>query len=61
MGRFGALEILKHVAPGLVIDLTAPLVRRLPVSRLLCLLGLIAGIAWSSTDFAIVLLLGGSR
>jgi hypothetical protein len=28
-GRFGVLEALKHIAPGLVIDLAEPLVRRL--------------------------------
>ena len=29
-GRFGLLEVLKHIAPGLVIDLCHPLARRLP-------------------------------
>src|SRR5262249_36867599 len=29
-GRFGVLEILKHVAPGFVIDIGEPLVRRWP-------------------------------
>jgi SAM-dependent methyltransferase len=58
-GRFGVLEILKHVAPGLVIDLTAPVVRRLPSSALVfCVVGFIAAVAWTSTDLAIVLLLG---
>src|SRR5207237_7208894 len=30
-GRFGVLDILRHLAPGLVIDLAGPLVRRLPL------------------------------
>ncbi len=58
-GRFGVLEILKHLAPGLVIDLSAPVVRRLPQSALVfCLLGLVAAIARTSTELAVVLLLG---
>jgi hypothetical protein len=58
-GRFGALEVLKHVAPGLVIDLTAPLVRRVSPSALVfCLVGLLAAVAWTCTDLAVVLLLG---
>jgi hypothetical protein len=58
-GRFGVLEILKHVAPGLVIDLTAPVVRRVPVSAFVfCLVGLLAAVAWTCTDLAVVLLLG---
>jgi hypothetical protein len=58
-GRFGVLEVLKHVAPGLVIDLADPLVRRLPVWALgYCLLGLVAAVARTSTEFVMVLLLG---
>jgi hypothetical protein len=58
-GRFGVLEILKHVAPGLVIDLAEPLVRRLPtVAFGYCLLGLAAAVARISTDLVLVLLLG---
>jgi len=58
-GRFGPLEILKHIAPGLVIDLGEPLVRRLP-SRALgyCALGFFAAIARTATEFVVVLLLG---
>ena len=58
-GRFGLLEILKHVAPGLVIDLTDPLVRRLPAWALgYSILGLAAAVARTTTEFAVVFLLG---
>jgi hypothetical protein len=58
-GRFGVLEVLKHIAPGLVIDLADPLVRRLPVWALgYCLLGLVAAVARTSTELALVFLLG---
>lgn len=58
-GRFGVLEIFKHLAPGLVIDLGDPLVRRLPSWALgYCLLGLVAAIARSTTEWVIVFLLG---
>src|SRR5262245_532254 len=58
-GRFGFLEVLKHLAPGLVIDLLGPLVRRLPFWTLgYCFLGLAAAIARVSTELVLVLLLG---
>ncbi|MFB9263723.1 energy-coupling factor transporter transmembrane component T [Bradyrhizobium erythrophlei] len=58
-GRFGVLEILKHVAPGLVIDIGEPLVRRWPPWALgYCMLGFFAAIARTATEFAVVLLLG---
>ena len=58
-GRYGVLEVLKHLAPGLVIDLSRPVVRRLPQSALVfCLLGFVAAVARTSTEFVIVLLLG---
>jgi hypothetical protein len=58
-GRYGVLDILQHLAPGLVIDLTAPLVRRLPPSAwVFCLLGFVAAAARTSTELAVVLLLG---
>jgi hypothetical protein len=58
-GRFGVLEILKHVAPGLVIDIAAPLMGRLPTWALgYCLLGLAASVARVSTDLLLVVLLG---
>jgi hypothetical protein len=58
-GRFGVLEVLKHIAPGLVIDLADPLVRRLPVWALSYgLLGLVAAVARTSTELVLVFLLG---
>jgi hypothetical protein len=58
-GRFGALEIFKHIAPGIVIDLGQPVVRRLPWPLLgYCVLGVMAAIARTATEFMVVLLLG---
>jgi Cobalt transport protein len=58
-GRFGPLEIFKHIAPGVVIDLGEPVVRRLPLPLLgYSLLGLVAAIARTATEFMVVLLLG---
>ena len=58
-GRFGVLEILKHVAPGFVIDMGEPLARRLPSWALgYCVLGFFAAIARTATEFMVVLLLG---
>jgi hypothetical protein len=58
-GRLGVLEILKHITPGLVIDIGTPLVDRLPTWSLgYCVLGLAAAIARISTDLALVVLLG---
>lgn len=58
-GRFGVLEVLKHVAPGFVIDMGEPLARRLPSWALgYCVLGFFAAIARTATEFVVVLLLG---
>lgn len=58
-GRFGVLDVVQHVAPGLVIDLARPLVRRLPPSALVyCALGFVATIARTATQWVVVLLLG---
>ena len=58
-GQFGVLEILKHVAPGVVIDLADPLVRRLPNWALgYCFLGLLAAVGRTATEFALVVMLG---
>jgi hypothetical protein len=58
-GRYGVLEILKHVAPGLVIDLSLPMTRRLPRSPwVFCVVGFLAAIARTSTDLVLVMLLG---
>jgi hypothetical protein len=58
-GRFGVLEILKHVTPGLVIDLAEPLARRLPAWAFgYCFLGLAAAAGRINTELVLVLLLG---
>lgn len=58
-GRFGVLEIFKHLAPGVVIDLADPLMRRLPQWAIsYCLLGLVAAAARTMTEFIVVLFLG---
>lgn len=58
-GRLGVLEILKHITPGLVIDIGSPLVARLPTWALgYCVLGLVAAVARISTDLTLVVLLG---
>jgi hypothetical protein len=58
-GRFGIFEILKHLAPGVVIDLADPVMRRLPQRALsYCFLGLIAAATRTMTEFIVVLLLG---
>jgi uncharacterized membrane protein YgcG len=54
-GRYGALEILKHVVPGLVTDFTWPVVKRLPRSMFLyCIFGLVPAVARTSTEFLIM-------
>ena len=58
-GRFGVLEMLKHLAPGVVIDLALPWVSRLPGWALgYCLLGLAAAVARTATEFSLVAMLG---
>jgi hypothetical protein len=55
-GRYGVLELAKHIAPGLLIDLAWPVLRRLPRRVwIFCALGLIAAVARTSTEFVIVL------
>src|SRR3954470_14845729 len=68
-GRYGAMEILKHTAPGFVVDLGWPVLRRLirrdsatgirqlvPIA-ILCVFGLVLAIARTSTEFITVLLI----
>ena len=58
-GRFGILEVLKHLAPGLLIDGLMPVMRRLPDRTwVYCVVGLLAGVARLTTEFAVLLLLG---
>src|SRR6476469_6821781 len=68
-GRYCAMEILKHTAPGFVVDLSWPVLRRL-ISRdsatgirrlvpiaMLCAFGLVLAVARTSTEFVTVLLI----
>ena len=58
-GRFGILEMLKHLAPGVVIDLAQAWASRLPGWALgYCLLGLAAAVARTTTEFSLVAMLG---
>lgn len=58
-GRFGILEILKHLAPGVIIDLAQPWISRLPGWALgYCLIGVAAAVARTTTEFSLVALLG---
>jgi len=58
-GRFGVLDILKHVTPGLLIDLTKPVVERLPERAWVYgVLGLLAGVARLTTELVVLCLLG---
>jgi hypothetical protein len=58
-GRYGVLDVLQHVAPGLVIDLAMPVVRRLPPSAFVyCALGFVATIARATTEWVVIFLLG---
>lgn len=61
-GRYGIFEVLKHVVPGLVIDLLWPLFRVLPHRPWkFVLLGLIAAFARTSTEFVMILALGADN
>jgi hypothetical protein len=56
-GRYGVFEILKHLVPGLVVDLVWPVLRRGPRSAFLfCVLGFVVAIARTATEFVIMLL-----
>jgi hypothetical protein len=58
-GRYGVLDVLQHIAPGLVIDLAMPVVRRLrPSAFLYCVLGFAAAAARTTTEWLVILLLG---
>lgn len=61
-GRYGLFELLKHVTPGIVIDLAGPLLRRGKVSTLGCVgLGMLAAVARSSTVLAVAAFVDGNR
>jgi hypothetical protein len=58
-GRYGIFEILKHVVPGLAIDLLWPLFRRLPRRIwLYSLLGFLAALCRLVTELVLAALLG---
>ena len=58
-GRYGVLDILRHVVPGLVIDGLWPLVRRLPRRAwIYSLLGVVAAACRVSTEFVLAFALG---
>jgi hypothetical protein len=58
-GRYGIFEVLKHVVPGLVIDLLWPVVRRLRRSVwLYSLLGFVAALSRLATEVVLAALLG---
>jgi hypothetical protein len=60
--RYGIFEVLKHLVPGMVIDLVWPLVRRLPLRMwILVLVGLLAAAVRTSTQFAMILCLGSDN
>jgi hypothetical protein len=58
-GRYGIFDVLKHVVPGLAIDLLWPVFRRLPRRIwIYSILGIIAALCRVSTELALALLLG---
>ena len=57
-GRFGLLEIPRHVAPGLVIDALWPLVRLHPRIGMFSALGVVAAACRVSTEFVLTLAIG---
>jgi hypothetical protein len=65
-GRFGIFEILKHITPGLVVDLFAPLTRRhitrskKPSTVTFIMLGALCAFTRSTTMLAVVFFVGGN-
>jgi len=58
-GRFGLLDVPKHIVSGIVIDLSMPIVRRLPERAwVYCSIGFLAGGARCASELIVVLLLG---
>ncbi|HMP18313.1 MAG TPA: hypothetical protein PKD72_14910, partial [Gemmatales bacterium] len=58
-GRFGIFEVLKHIAPGMLIDLLMPITQRLPERAwVYCSLGLLAGLTRLTSELVVLLLLG---
>ncbi len=60
--RYGLFEILKHLVPGLTMDLIWPVVRRLPLRIwILVIVGWIAAAARTSTQFAMIFALSSDN
>ena len=62
-GRFGIFEILKHITPGLVVDLAAPLTRRWmakPSKATFIVLGAVCALARATTMLAVVFFVSGN-
>ena len=62
-GRFGIFEILKHITPGLVVDLFAPLTRRWmtkPSTLLFMFLGALCALTRATTMLAVVFFIEGN-
>lgn len=62
-GRFGVFEVLKHVAPGLVVDAARPLMPERPgflTTSFFVALGALAALARTSTMLAVVWFVEGS-
>ena len=60
--RYGLFEILKHLVPGLTMDIIWPVVRRLPLRIwILVIVGWIAAAARTSTQFAMIFALSSDN
>jgi hypothetical protein len=65
-GRFGIFEILKHITPGVVVDLFAPMTRRYiatsqkPSTAAFIMLGALCAFARSTTMLAVVFFIEGN-
>ena len=60
--RYGLFEILKHLIPGLTMDIIWPVVRRLPLRIwVLVIVGWIAAAARTSTQFAMIFALSSDN
>lgn len=60
--RYGIFEVLKHVVPGLFVDLIWPLVRRFKIRFwMLLVVGWITAAVRTSTQFAMILALGADN
>ena len=61
-GRYGAFEILKHLAPGVLVDLLHPVARRLGGSVTVYIaLGVVLSAGRFAADVGVALLLGAPK